>query len=175
MKRILTSLAVLLAACATVFAQGGYQVKGVVQDAVGPVIGATVMEQGTTNGTTTGIDGDFVLTVSSANAIVEISCIGYATQTFAAKDLPAVITVSEDAEFLDEVVVIGYGTVKKSDMTGSVSTVKADQINKGIATSPTSLLQGKSAGVVVTSGSGAPGAGNTIRIRGGPFRPITIP
>ena len=160
MKRILTSLAVLLAACATVFAQGGYQVKGVVQDAVGPVIGATVMEQGTTNGTTTGIDGDFVLTVSSANAIVEISCIGYATQTFAAKDLPAVITVSEDAEFLDEVVVIGYGTVKKSDMTGSVSTVKADQINKGIATSPTSLLQGKSAGVVVTSGSGAPGAGN---------------
>ena len=167
MKRILTSLAVLLAACATVFAQGGYQVKGVVQDAVGPVIGATVMEQGTTNGTTTGIDGDFVLTVSSANAIVEISCIGYATQTFAAKDLPAVITVSEDAEFLDEVVVIGYGTVKKSDMTGSVSTVKADQINKGIATSPTSLLQGKSAGVVVTSGSGAPGAGNTIRIRGG--------
>ena len=73
MKRILTAIAVLLAACATVFAQGGYQVKGVVQDAVGPVIGATVMEQGTTNGTTTGIDGDFVLTVSSANAIVEIS------------------------------------------------------------------------------------------------------
>ncbi len=167
MKRILTSLAAVLAACVMVFAQGGYQVKGVVQDAVGPVIGATVMELGTTNGTTTGIDGDFVLTVSSANAIVEISCIGYATQTFAAKDLPAVITVSEDAEFLDEVVVIGYGTVKKSDMTGSVSTVKADQLSRGVAASPTSMLQGKSAGVVVTSGSGAPGAGNTIRIRGG--------
>ena len=167
MKRFLTAIAVLLAACATVFAQGGYQVKGVVVDAMGPVIGATVMEQGTTNGTTTGIDGDYTLTVSSANAVVEISCIGYASQSFAASAVPATVTLSEDTEFLDEVVVIGYGTVKKSDMTGSVSTVKADQINKGIATSPTSLLQGKSAGVVVTSGSGAPGAGNTIRIRGG--------
>ena len=64
MKRILTSLAVLLAACATVFAQGGYQVKGVVVDALGPVIGATVMEQGTSNGASTGLDGDFFLTVS---------------------------------------------------------------------------------------------------------------
>ena len=167
MKRFLTAIAVLLAACATVFAQGGYQVKGVVVDAMGPVIGATVMEQGTTNGTTTGIDGDYTLTVSSANAVVEISCIGYASQSFAASAVPATVTLSEDTEFLDEVVVIGYGTVKKSDMTGSVSTVKADQLNKGIATSPTSLLQGKSAGVVVTSGDGAPGSGNTIRIRGG--------
>lgn len=167
MKRILTSIAVLLAACATVFAQSGYQVKGVVVDALGPVIGATIMEQGTTNGTTSGMDGDYVLTVSGPNAVIEISCIGYATQTFPANAVPATVTLSEDAEFLDEVVVIGYGTVKKTDMTGSVSTVKADEINKGIATSPTSLLQGKSAGVVVTSGSGAPGAGNTIRIRGG--------
>ena len=167
MKRILTSIAVLLAACVTVFAQGGYQVKGVVEDALGPVIGATVMEQGTANGTSTGLDGDFILTVSGPDAIVEISCIGYATQSFAAKNVPATITLEEDTHFLDEVVVIGYGTVKKNDMTGSVSTVKADQLNKGIATSPTTLLQGKSAGVVVTSGDGAPGSGNAIRIRGG--------
>ena len=88
MKRFLTSIAVLLAACATVFAQGGYQVKGVVVDEMGPVIGATVMEQGTSNGTSTGLDGDFILTVSGPNAVIEITCIGYATQTFAAKDTP---------------------------------------------------------------------------------------
>ena len=167
MKRILTALAVLLAACVTVFAQGGYQVKGVVEDAIGPVIGASVIEQGTTNGVSTGLDGDFAITVSGPDAVIEISCIGYATQTFPANAVPQVITLTDDSNFLDEVVVIGYGTVKKNDMTGSVSTVKADQISKGIATSPTSLLQGKSAGVVVTAGSGAPGAGNTIRIRGG--------
>jgi len=167
MKRILTSIAVLLAACATVFAQGGYQVKGVVVDAMGPVIGATVMEQGTSNGTSTGLDGDYVLTVSGPDAIVEVSCIGYATQTFAAKSVPATVTLGEDTHFLDEVVVIGYGTVKKSDMTGSVSTVKADEVNKGVISTPADLLRGKSAGVVVTSGSGMPGAGATIRIRGG--------
>ena len=78
MKRILTAIAVLLATCATVFAQGaGYQVKGVVVDAIGPVIGASVIEQGTSNGVSTGLDGDFTLTVSNANAVVEISCIGY--------------------------------------------------------------------------------------------------
>jgi len=167
MKRILTSIAVLLAACATVFAQGGYQVKGVVVDELGPVVGATVMEQGTSNGTSTGLDGDFTLTVSGPEAVIEVSCIGYATQTFAAKSVPATITLGEDTHFLDEVVVIGYGTVKKSDMTGSVSTVKADEVNKGVISTPADLLRGKSAGVVVTSGSGMPGAGATIRIRGG--------
>jgi iron complex outermembrane receptor protein len=167
MKRILTSLAVLLLACVTVSAQGGYQVKGVVEDAIGPVIGASVIEQGTTNGVSTGLDGDFYLTVSSADALVEISCIGYATQVFKASEVPALITLSEDADFLDEVVVIGYGTVKKSDLTGSVSTVKADEINKGVVTSPADLLRGKSAGVVVTAGDGMPGSAATVRIRGG--------
>ena len=167
MKRLLTAFAVLCAACMTVFAQGGYQVKGVVVDAIGPVIGASVIEQGTSNGVSTGLDGDFLLTVSSANAIVEITCIGYATQTFAAKDVPATIQLEEDTHFLDEVVVIGYGTVKKSDLTGSVSTVKADEVNKGVITTPADLIRGKSAGVVVTAGSGRPGDGAMIRIRGG--------
>ena len=93
MKRILTALAVLLAACVTVSAQGGYQVKGVVEDAIGPVIGASVIEQGTTNGVSTGLDGDFVLTVSSPDATVEISCIGYATVNFKANAVPAVVTL----------------------------------------------------------------------------------
>ena len=170
MKRIVTKLVgvMLLSLMTTaVFAQGGYQVKGVVTDALGPVIGATVIEQGTTNGTTTGIDGDYVLNVAGANSIIEISCIGYATQTFKASEVPATVHLEEDSEFLDEVVVIGYGTVKKSDLTGSVSTVKADEINKGVITSPADLLRGKSAGVVVTAGSGMPGSGSTIRIRGG--------
>ena len=167
MKRLLTAFAVLCAACMTVFAQGGYQVKGVVVDAIGPVVGASVIEQGTSNGVSTGLDGDFLLTVSSADAIVEITCIGYASQTFAAKDVPASILLEEDTNFLDEVVVIGYGTVKKSDMTGSVSTVKADEINKGVITTPADLIRGKSAGVVVTAGSGRPGDGAMIRIRGG--------
>ena len=167
MKRLLTAFAVLCAACMTVFAQGGYQVKGVVVDAIGPVIGASVIEQGTSNGVSTGLDGDFLLTVSSADAMVEISCIGYATQTFAAKDVPATIQLEEDTHFLDEVVVIGYGTVKKSDLTGSVSTVKADEVNKGVITTPADLIRGKSAGVVVTAGSGRPGDGAMIRIRGG--------
>ena len=170
MKRIVTKLVgvMLLSLMTTsVFAQGGYQVKGAVTDALGPVIGATVIEQGTTNGTTTGIDGDFILNVANANSIVEISCIGYTTVSFKASEVPAEITLVEDSEFLDEVVVIGYGTVKKSDLTGSVSTVKADEINKGVITTPADLLRGKSAGVVVTAGSGMPGSGATIRIRGG--------
>ena len=169
MKRILTAVFVLLASLTstTVLAQGGYQVKGVVVDAVGPVIGAAVVQQGTTNGTSTGIDGDFVLNVPNGDAVIEISCIGYATQTFKASETPATITLEEDTHFLDEVVVIGYGTVKKSDLTGSVSTVKPDEVNKGVITSPADLIRGKSAGVVVTSGSGMPGSGATVRIRGG--------
>ena len=169
MKRILTAVFVLLASLTstTVLAQGGYQVKGVVVDALGPVIGAAVVQQGTTNGTSTGIDGDFVLNVPNGDALVEISCIGYATQVFKASEVPATVTLEEDTHFLDEVVVIGYGTVKKSDLTGSVSTVKADEINKGVITSPADMLRGKSAGVVVTAGSGMPGSGATVRIRGG--------
>ena len=170
MKRILTILAGIAASAVmsvSVFAQGGYTVKGTVADQAGPIIGAAVMEAGTTNGAVTDLDGNFVLKVSSADATVEVSCIGYATVSFKASEVPAQIILTDDSTFLDEVVVIGYGTVKKSDMTGSVSAVKADQLNKGVATSPTDLLQGKSAGVVITSGDGAPGSGSTIRIRGG--------
>ena len=170
MKRIITAVSILALSLigASLSAQtGGYQVKGVVVDSYGPVIGATVMEKGTSTGTPTGLDGDYVLTVSSADAVIEVSCIGYSTQTFTAREMPATITLVEDSEFLDDVVVIGYGTVKKSDLTGSVSTVKADEINKGVITSPVDLLRGKTAGVVVTAGDGMPGSAATVRIRGG--------
>jgi TonB-linked SusC/RagA family outer membrane protein len=167
MKRILTLICIALAMSFSAFAQGGYEVKGTIVDASGPVIGATVLEQGTSNGTSTDLDGNFSLTVKSESSIVEISCIGYKTQTFQASQVPARITLAEDTEMLDDVVVIGYGTVKKSDLTGSVTTVKADEINKGVISTPADMLRGKTAGVVVTSGSGQPGAGATIRIRGG--------
>ena len=169
MKRIIAAVATLLLCLVgtTVSAQSGYQVKGVVVDATGPVIGATVMEQGTSTGIATGLDGDYILNVSGPDATVVISCIGYTTQSFKASAVPAKVVLATDTEFLDDVVVIGYGTVKKSDMTGSISSVKADQLNKGMVTSPSDLLQGKSAGVVVTMGDGAPGSASTIRIRGG--------
>jgi TonB-linked outer membrane protein, SusC/RagA family len=169
MKRILSILAsIALSGVIGVSAWAqGYAVRGVVVDQMGPVVGAAVIEAGTTNGSVTDLDGNFSLRVSSPDATIEVSCIGYTSQTFKASAMPATITLHEDNEFLDEVVVIGYGTVKKSDLTGSVATVKADEINKGVITTPADLLRGKSAGVVVTSGSGMPGSGATIRIRGG--------
>lgn len=141
-------------------------IKGVVKDKAGePVIGANVLVKGTTNGTITDFDGNFVLNADK-NDIIAISFIGYQTQELPASALMNVV-LSDDSQLLQDVVIIGYGTVKKDDLTGSVATVKADQINKGVATSPSDLLRGKSAGVVITQGSGQPGAASTIRIRGG--------
>ncbi|MCR4859228.1 MAG: TonB-dependent receptor [Bacteroidales bacterium] len=170
MKKFLSILAAIALSGVmgiTASAQSGYVVRGSVVDQAGPVIGAAVVETGTTNGVVTDLDGNFSLRVSSPDAMIEVSCIGYTSQSFKASAVPATITLAEDNEFLDEVVVIGYGTVKKSDLTGSVATVKADEINKGVITTPADLLRGKSAGVVVTSGSGMPGSGATVRIRGG--------
>ncbi len=164
MKKILILLSVLALTSATAFAQ--YTAKGVVEDKFGPVIGAAVIQVGTSNGVQTDIDGQWTLTVPSASTLIEISFLGLKTVTVEAGQA-ARILLEDDQEFLDEVVVIGYGTVKKSDMTGSISTVKADEVNKGVITTPADLLRGKSAGVVVTSGSGMPGSGATIRIRGG--------
>lgn len=146
------------------FAQ--YTVKGRVVDELGPIAGAAVLEQGTLNGTETDMDGYFELTVPSASSIIEVRLIGYKVVTVPAGEV-SVIVLEEDTELLDEVVVIGYGTVKKEDLTGSVSTVRADQLNKGAITSPSEMLKGKSAGVVITDGDGAPGSAATIRIRGG--------
>ena len=165
MKKILSLLTILALTSVAAFAQ--YTAKGVVVDKDGiPVIGAAVIQAGTSNGVQTGLDGDWTLTVPSASTLLEISFLGYTTVTVEAGNAANVV-MQDDQQFLDEVVVIGYGTVKKSDMTGSISTVKADEINKGVITTPADLLRGKSAGVVVTAGSGMPGSGATIRIRGG--------
>ncbi|MCM1151601.1 MAG: TonB-dependent receptor [Alistipes sp.] len=147
----------------------GLEVKGVVVDASGtPVIGATVVELGTTNGTSTDLNGQYVLSVKDGNSTVQISYIGFKDLQRAASsaDLARVV-LEEDLMSLDEVVVIGYGAVKKNDMTGSVVAVKAEDINRGALTSPQELLRGKVPGVNIVSGNGAPGAGAEIRIRGG--------
>jgi len=141
-------------------------VKGHVKDAQGePVIGATVRVVGTQTATVTDFDGNFALKANQG-ADITVTYVGYQEATVkAAHNL--VITLKEDAAVLNEVVVIGYGTVRKSDATGSVMSVEADQLNKGLATSPADLLQGKTPGVQITTNSGAPGAGAKIRIRGG--------
>lgn len=169
MNKTITLIVGILAFCLLtppIFAQAEYEVKGVVIDQAGPVIGATVIEQGTTNGTSTALDGDFVLTVSGPEAIVEISCIGYTTVTFKASQVPGQITLTEDAMFLDDVVVIGYGTVKKNDMTGSVVAIKSDELSRGALVSTQDMLKGKVPGLHIIPGDGGPGAGSTIRIRG---------
>ena len=149
-------------------AQGKYEVKGVVVDAAGiPVIGATIIEVGTVNGTTTDIDGQYVLNVKDANSVVSISYIGYKTvELVAASELLKNLTLEEDLMTLDEVIVIGYGGVKKSDMTGSVVAIKAEDVNRGAVTSPDQLVLGKVPGLLVTPASGEPGSGAQIRIRG---------
>ena len=169
MNRILSLFAGLMLLCIftpPVSAQGGYEVKGVIQDQLGPVIGATIMEQGTSNGTSSSLDGDFTLSVSGPDAMVEISCIGYRTVTFKASGVPSVITLEEDTLFLDDVVVIGYGTVKKEDMTGSVVAIKSEELNRGAVVSTQDMLKGKVPGLQIIPGDGGPGSGSTIRIRG---------
>ena len=166
MFKVLLTLVVGLFLSVGAFAQQ-ITVKGIVKDTTGePVIGANVLVKGTTNGTITDFDGNFQLMANKGDIIV-ISFIGYTAQELPATGELMNVVLKDDSEMLSEVVVIGYGTVKKNDLTGSVATVKADQINKGVVTTPSDLLRGKSAGVVVTSGSGQPGAGATIRIRGG--------
>ena len=160
-------IALLLLAVGVVSAQGGYLVKGVVEDAQGPVIGATVLQQGTTNGTTTGLDGDFMLRVPDADAIVEISCIGYATQVFKASEVPARILLAEDTEFLDEVVVIGYGTLSKKEVSASIVQVDSKDFFRGTTNNPMTMLTGKVAGLnVVTSQGSNPNSGSDYQIRG---------
>jgi len=167
MKRILSALTLLLLSVGLVSAQGGYLVKGVVVDAQGPVIGATVLQQGTTNGTATGLDGDYTLRVSQADALVEISCIGYATQVFKASEVPSQVVLLEDTEFLDDVVVIGYGTLSKKEVSASIVQVDSKDFFKGSMTNPMEMLAGKVSGLnIVTSQGTNPNSGSDYQIRG---------
>lgn len=141
-------------------------VEGIVKDKTGEtVIGANVLVKGTTNGTITDYDGKFSLEANKGDIIV-VSFIGYQTQELPATSQMTVV-LSDDTQILEDVVVIGYGTVKKSDATGSVTAIKPDEFNKGLRTTAQDALVGKMSGVNVVSGSGAPGSSATIRIRSG--------
>lgn len=146
------------------FAQSG-TVKGHVLDATGePVMGATITANGKAVGITD-LDGNFTATVAPGTEIT-ITYLGMQPQTLKATEEMSII-LKDDAESLNEVVVIGYGAVKKSDLTGSVTALKPDSKNKGLVVNAQDLIEGKIAGVSVTDGGGTPGGGATIRIRGG--------
>ena len=131
-----------------------------------PIIGANILEKGTSNGTISDVDGNFTLSITNPKATLLITYIGYKNV-----EMPASanmkIMMTEDSEMLEDVVVIGYGSVKKSDATGSVTAIKPDDFNKGLRTTAQDALVGKVPGVNVVSSSGAPGTGATIRIRSG--------
>ncbi|MDR2920019.1 MAG: TonB-dependent receptor [Tannerella sp.] len=143
-------------------------ITGTVSDNNGePIIGANILEKGTTNGVITDPDGRFSLQVNE-NATLQISYIGYLNQEVTVKNQENIkIVLLEDTEVLDEIVVVGYGTVKKRDLTGSVSSIKSEDIQRSPVTSFDQAIQGKAAGVQVTQASSAPGGRVSIRVRGG--------
>ena len=162
-QRIVTFMLALLATTA-LFAQN--KVSGTVTDDIGPVVGASVVEKGTNNGAITDLDGKYTITVKRGATLV-FSSIGYATQEIAVGSQSVInVKLSEDAEFLDEVVVVGYGTMKKSDLAGASVSMKEDAIKGSIITNIDQSLQGRAAGVTAVQTSGAPGSSSSIRVRG---------
>ncbi|MBO6045764.1 MAG: TonB-dependent receptor, partial [Bacteroidales bacterium] len=142
-------------------------VSGVVLDASNqPIVGAFVVEKGTSNGTSTGLDGDFTLRTKSG-AVLEISCIGYVTRTITvSQDQRLEIILEDDTQMLDETIVVGYGVQKKSVVTASISKVDGDALNKVRASTVNDAIKGKVSGVQITQASGQPGSGSQIKIRG---------
>jgi len=162
-------LFMLFALFAFVGANAQSSVSGVVTDAASgePIPGVTVMEAGTSNGTMTDVDGSYMLQING-EVTIKFSFIGYDAQELVVAPGAVVnVKLSTSSTDIEEVVVIGYGQVKKGDATGSVTAISSKDFNQGAITSPQDLLVGKSAGVVITTAGGAPGSGATIRIRGG--------
>ena len=154
---------------ASVLQSGKYKVSGVVKDATGePIIGASVLEKGTTNGTITDLNGSFGLSVG-ANATVVISFIGYANQEYVINknNMTLNVTLKEDTEMIDEVVVVGYGVQKKENLTGSVSSVNFKDVASMPVANTANMLQGRLPGVMLTGNGAQAGHDDPeIRIRG---------
>lgn len=160
-------LALVMGLFITLGAYAQITVNGYVKDATGePIIGASVSVVGTTTGTVTDFDGNFTLNNVKQGSKLRITSVGYQAQEVAAA-ASLIIVMNDDAQLLDNLVVIGYGTVKKQDVTGSVSALKPDAKNKGLVVSAQDMLAGKVPGLSVTSDGGTPGGAATIRIRGG--------
>lgn len=168
-KRLLSFVSFVVFFAAATFAQGVKKVTGTVTDDKGEtLIGATVTEKGNSKGTVTDLDGNFSLDVSNKTTELQVTYIGYKAQTV---KVPASGKVSvklvPDEHMLQETVVIGYGVQRKSDLTGSVSSVNSKDFNQGVINSPEELINGKVSGVQIVNSGGSPSAGSTIRIRGG--------
>ena len=166
-KRSILLVALFLMGCLQLLAQSR-MIQGEVTDAQNgePLIGATVMVEGEKSGTVTDFDGNFKLQVTSSAKKVKISYIGYVDKIVEISDRMNV-KLESDSQILTDVVVIGYGTARKSDLTGSVATVSSKDFNKGLVSSPEQLINGKVSGVQIMSNSGSASAGSTIRVRGG--------
>ena len=166
-KRSLLLVALFVIGCLQLMAQTR-TIKGEVTDAQNgeALIGATVMVEGEKGGTVTDFDGNFSLQVSSSAKKIKVSYIGYIDKVLSISDNMKV-KLESDSKALADVVVIGYGTARKSDLTGSVATVKSKVFNKGLVSSPEQLINGKVSGVQIMSNSGSASAGSTIRVRGG--------
>lgn len=169
MKNHFSTIFLILSLCAlSLTAQAQIRISGTVADKDGaPVIGAGIVERGTPNGTVSDNDGKFMISVSSDKAVLEISCIGYLNAAVPVSGRSRIdIVLEDDNRLLDEVVVIGYGTVKKKDLTGAISNVDGNKIAALQGVGLSQALQGSMPGVEVTRTSGLPGAGATIRVRG---------
>ena len=166
-KRSLLLVALFVIGCLQLMAQTR-TIKGEVTDAQNgeALIGATVIVEGEKSGTVTDFDGNFSLQVSSSAKKIKVSYIGYIDKVLSISDNMKV-KLESDSKALADVVVIGYGTARKSDLTGSVATVKSKDFNKGLVSSPEQLINGKVSGVQIMSNSGSASAGSTIRVRGG--------
>lgn len=166
-KRSLLLVALFVIGCLQLMAQTR-TINGEVTDAQNgeALIGATVMVEGEKGGTVTDFDGNFSLQVSSSAKKIKVSYIGYIDKVLSISDNMKV-KLESDSKALADVVVIGYGTARKSDLTGSVATVKSKDFNKGLVSSPEQLINGKVSGVQIMSNSGSASAGSTIRVRGG--------
>ena len=147
----------------------GKTITGSVVDADdgSPLMGATIMVEGSKDGTVTDMDGNFKMNVNGPSRKLSVSYLGYDTQEVSITNGTLVIKLHSTQRNLNEVVVVGYGTTRRSDLTGSVSTVQSKDFNKGLVSSPEQLINGKVAGVQIMSNSGSATAGSTIRIRGG--------
>ena len=165
-KRLILSVLSLMVAVPLLFAQNIVQVSGKVVDIQNePMIGVSVLEKGTTNGTITDIDGNYQISVRQGATLV-FSYIGYITQEKTVSANTLNVTMDEDMQALDEVVVIGYGVQRKSSLTGAVSSVKSEDLEARTIARPEMALQGKTAGVQVLSSTARPGASPSVRIRG---------
>ena len=178
MKKLLTKVhwlcAVLLAATllqpglgvAQKSGGGKFTLSGTVKGDGQPLVGATVVEPGTSNGTVTGADGKFSLSLSKRGASIQVSFIGYVTKTLTANADFLEVALDSDAQKIDEVMVVAYGTMRKRDVTGSITSISSESIERRAPANVFEALQGQVAGVQISAGSGQPGESSQINIRG---------